>query len=89
MNPLGYPPAVTARGLAPSLGDLDGKTIFLVDVGFENSDNFMRQLEAWFGEHRPGVKTRLAKWRNQHLHDPELADQIRSEGDAAILGVGL
>jgi hypothetical protein len=89
MSPLGYPPAVTARGLAASLDGLDGKTIFLVDVGFENSDNFMRQLQAWFEEHRPRVRTKLAKWRNQHLHDPELADQIRSEGDAAILGVGL
>jgi hypothetical protein len=89
MSPLGYPPAVTARGLAPALENLDGKTIFLVDVGFENSDNFMEQLQAWFGEHRPGVKTRLAKWRNQHLHDPELSEQIRAEGDAAILGVGL
>jgi hypothetical protein len=89
MNPTGYPPKVTARGLAPSLDELDDKTVFLVDVGFENSDNFMLQLQSWFGEHRPRVKTRLAKWRNQHLHDPELSDQIRTEGDAAILGVGL
>lgn len=89
MNPMGYAPKVTARGLAPSLDGLDGKTIFLVDVGFENSDNFMQQLRSWFAEHHPAVDTRLAKWRNQHLPDPELADQIRTEGDAAILGVGL
>ncbi|HEX9644171.1 MAG TPA: hypothetical protein VGC11_09270 [Acidimicrobiia bacterium] len=89
MNPMGYPPKVTARGLAPSLATLDGKTVFLVDVGFENSDNFMQQLQAWFAQHQPRVTTRLAKWKNQHLPDPELSDQIRTEGDAAILGVGL
>lgn len=89
LNPVGYPPQVTARGLAPSLDTLDDKTLFLVDVGFENSDNFMQQLRGWFSRHHPGVETRLAKWRNQHQPDPELSDQIRTEGDAAILGVGL
>ena len=88
-NPTGYPPKVTARGLVPGLDGLDGKTLFLVDVGFENSDNFMAVLQEWFEEHHPEVKTHLAKWKNQHLPDPELSDQIRTEGDACILGVGL
>ena len=88
-NPTGYPPRVTGRGLAKGLDGLDGKTLFLVDVGFENSDNFMVVLQEWFREHHPNVETRLAKWKNQHLPDPELSDQIRTEGDACILGVGL
>jgi hypothetical protein len=88
-NPTGYPPKVTARGLVRGLDGLDGKTLFLVDVGFENSDNFMAVLQEWFEEHHPEVKTHLAKWKNQHLPDPELSDQIRTEGDACILGVGL
>jgi hypothetical protein len=89
LNPVGYPPKVTARGLAPSLDTLDGKTLFLVDVGFENSDNFMTQLQGWLREHRPGVRTQIVRWRDQHRPDPELCEQIRTEGDAAILGVGL
>jgi hypothetical protein len=88
-NPLGYPPKVTGRGLVKGLDRLDGKTVFLVDVGFENSDVFMQELQSWIGQNLPGVTTRLAKWKNQHLPDPELSDQIRTEGDAAILGVGL
>lgn len=89
LNPLGYPPKVQARGLAPSLDSLSGRTIFLVDVGFENSDNFMEQLRAWLGEHEPGVETRIVRWHDQHKPDPALCRQIQAEGDAAILGVGL
>ena len=37
LDPIGLPPKVTGRGLAPPLGALTGKTVFLVDVGFENS----------------------------------------------------
>jgi len=88
LNPTGYPPRVAGRGLAPPLGSLDGKTVFLVDVGFENSDNFMSQLQGWFRQHEPNVRTSVVRWRNQHAPDPDLCDRIRAEGDAAILGVG-
>ena len=89
LSPLGFPPQVTANGLAQSLDTLDGKRVFLVDVGFENSDNFMIQLQGWLAEHRPTVRTEIVRWRNQHLPDPELSARIKAEGDAAILGVGL
>ena len=48
LNPEGYPPKVSARGMAPSLDWLEGKKVFLVDVGFANSDNFIAQLHGWF-----------------------------------------
>ena len=89
LNPLGFPPAVTVKGLAPSLESLDGRKLFLVDVGFENSDNFMLQLQGWLAERQPSVRTEIVRWRNQHQPDPELSLRIQAEGDAAILGVGL
>ena len=89
LNPVGFPPKVVGRGLAPGLDRLDGKRLFLVDVGFENSDNFMLQLKGWLAEHEPGVRTEVVRWRDQHQPDPELCERIRHEGDAAILGVGL
>ena len=88
LNPEGYPPKVSARGMAPSLDKLDGKKVFLVDVGFANSDNFMTQLHGWFDEHRPTIKTEIVRWRDQHAPDPELCTRIRADGDAAIIGVG-
>jgi hypothetical protein len=89
LNPEGYPPKVVNRGLAAPLERLQGKTVFLVDVGFENSDNFMRQLQGWLADHEPSVRTEVARWADQHRPDPELSERIRSQGDAAILGVGL
>lgn len=88
LNPEGYPPTVAARGMAPGLDGLDGKKLFLVDVGFANSDNFIAQLHGWFSEHRPTIETEIVRWRDQHVPDPELCERIRAEGDAAIIGVG-
>jgi hypothetical protein len=88
LNPEGYPPKVTARGMAQSLDTLDGKKVFLVDVGFANSDNFMTQLHGWFEEHRPTVRTEVVRWRDQHQPDPALCGRIAAEGSAAIIGVG-
>lgn len=88
LSPAGYPPEVTAQGMAPSPGDLEGKTVFLVDVGFENSDNFVAQLHAWFSERRPEIRTRVVRWRDEYQPDPELCQRIEAEADAAILAVG-
>jgi len=88
LDPTGLPPRVTGRGLAPPLEGLVGKTLFLVDVGFENSDNFMSELQGWFARHQPNVRTSVVRWRNQHAPDPDLCNRIRADGDAAILGVG-
>jgi hypothetical protein len=90
LDPRGYPPKVDARGMAPALETLQGKRLFLVDVGFENSDNFMAQLHGWFDEHEhePGIRTEVVRMKDQHQPDPELYGRIAAEGDAAIIGVG-
>jgi hypothetical protein len=88
LDPTGYAPTVTGQGLAQGLGTLDGRRIFLVDVGFENSDEVMRQIQGWMAEHQPQTQTEVVRWRDQHLPDPELSARIRAEGDGAILGVG-
>jgi hypothetical protein len=88
LNPQGFPPKVSARGMAPGLDGLDGKKVYLVDVGFANSDNFMKELHGWFEDHRPAIRTEIVRWRDQHVPDPELCERIRTDGDAAIIGVG-
>ena len=88
LDPRGYPPNVDARGMAPALETLQGKRLFLVDVGFENSDNFMAQLQGWLEEHEPGIRTEVVRMKDQHQPDPELYGRIAAEGDAAIIGVG-
>ena len=88
-DPRGYPPKVVGKRLAPRLPSLDDKTVYLVDCLFDNSDVFMAEMQQWFAQHLPAVKTRIIKPRETWAEDPEMNAQITSDGNAAILGVGL
>jgi hypothetical protein len=79
----------TFASLAPRLESLDGKTIYLVDTGFGGSGRFLDQLQAWFAERMPSVKTvRRRKTGNIFRDDTkDLWAEIKDKGDAAILGV--
>ena len=55
LNPVGFPPKVTRKPLAPRLDTLEGKTVYLVDCRFDDSDVFLGQMQAWFAQHLPGV----------------------------------
>jgi hypothetical protein len=99
LNPEGY---TTVRGagqesgksrsftsLAPRLEKLDGKTVYLVDTGFGGSGRFLDQLQAWFADRMPSVKTvRRRKTGNIFRDDTkDLWAEIKDQGHAAILGV--
>lgn len=89
-DPRGYAPAVSGNRLAQRLEDgLGGKLVYLVDCLFDNSEVFMRQLQGWLAEHLPAVRTQIIKPRESWEDDPQMRARIESDGDAAILGVGL
>ncbi len=88
-DPRGYPPKVVGKRLAPRLQSLEGKTVYLVDCLFDNSDVFMGQLQDWFKQQLPSVKTPVIKPRESWVDDAGMRAKIASEGDAAVLGVGL
>jgi hypothetical protein len=89
LDPRGYPPKVVGKRLAPRLSTLDGKTIYLVDCLFDNSEVFIDQLHQWFGEHLPAVDVRTIKPKETWADDPDMRARIVADGDAAILGIGL
>jgi len=68
---------------------LDNKTVYLIDTGFGGSSKFMIQLQQWFSEKMPSVKTvRKRKPGIPFIGSaPELWNEIREKGDAAVLGV--
>ena len=45
MNPVGYPPKITPKPMAPRLDSLDGKTVYLVDPRFDDSGLFLHQVQ--------------------------------------------
>ncbi len=88
-DPRGYPPKVTGKPLAQRVDSLEGRTLYLVDCLFDNSEAFMDQLRAWFHEHLPAVDARIIRPKESWVDDPDMRARIQADGDAAILGVGL
>ena len=88
-DPRGYPPQVTGKPLAPRLQSLDGRTLYLVDCLFDNSDAFVEQLRGWFAENLPAVETPVIRPKESWVDDPEMRAKVEEDGDAAVLAVGL
>jgi hypothetical protein len=89
LNPTGYPPQVKHVPLAPRISSLDGKTVYLVDARFDDSDIFLKQMQAWFAEHMPSVKTVFKPMSSVYTKDdPATWEEIKAKGDAAIVACG-
>ena len=89
LNPMGFPPKIAAKALAPRLDTLNGRTVYLVDCRFDDSDVFLKQMQAWFAEHMPSVKTVFKPISSVYLvDDPATWEEIKARGHAAIVGVG-
>jgi hypothetical protein len=89
LNPIGYPPKITPKPMAPRLESLDGKKIYLVDPRFDDSGLFLRQVQDWFAEHMPSVKTDIVEMSSVYTKDdPKTWEMIKAKGDGAIIGVG-
>ncbi len=83
--------AASLEGLkmAPRLGSLEGKTVYLVETGFAGASEFMEEVQGWFQRNMPSVKTEFRHKRGSWgTDDPEMWAEIKKNGDAAIIGVG-
>lgn len=89
VNPKGTPPAIKLIPMAPRLDSLDGKTVYLVDTGFHGSDTLLDQMQIWFNENMPDVKTVFRRKAGPYAQDdPALWKEIKEKGNATIMAVG-
>ena len=86
---MGYPPAIEPVQMAPRTGQLNGKTLYLVDVRFDDSDLLLDEMDKWLKEHRPDIKTKRVSKSGTHSHpDPELFQEIAEHGAAMVMAGG-
>ena len=90
LHPRGQPTARSETlSLAPRLNSLDGKTVYLVDIGFGGGYEFLDEMRSWLSTTFPAVKPVLKRKRgNMLLDNPELWAEIKAQGHAVIFGVG-
>lgn len=89
LNPLGTPPPITLIPMAPRPDTLDGKTIYIVDVGFQLTEPFYEATKKLLTERFPKTKWVIKKKVGAFFHDdPKLWEEIKKKADGAIVGPG-
>lgn len=88
-NPVGYPPEISQKQLAPRPETLSGKTVYLIDCRFDDGDILVAQMANWFAENRSDVKVEVRRKSGVYTErDEPLYAEIQEKGDAAIVAVG-
>jgi hypothetical protein len=89
-------PAITSKmvdriPLTNRLDSLEGKTLYMVDIGWGGPDaaySVFEEMQGWFSENMPSVKTVLKRKQGPYsADDPELWKEIKEKGHAAIIGI--
>ncbi len=90
LNPLGTPPPIKLKTMAPRLDTLDGKTIYLVDDGYIGGDNLLYEIQDWFKANYPKT-TAIYKRKGGmgfEAEDPALWAEMKEKADAIIIALG-
>ncbi len=87
LNPLGTPPPIQVKQMAPRLKTLDGKTIYMINTGFPNSGRLLGEIGNWFKANYPKINIVMARGGMTNI-PPNVMAEIKEKADAVILGVG-
>jgi hypothetical protein len=91
MNPAVANRMVDRLPLSPRLDTIEGKTIYLVDIGWggpQAAPSVYEEIQAWFAQNKPSVKTVIRRIKGGYeSDDPGLWKEIKQNGHAALVGI--
>ena len=77
--------------LSPRLDTLEGKTLYMVDIGWggpEAAYSVFEEIAAWFAQNMPSVKTVIKRKSGPYSQDdPPLWKEIAKNANAAMIGI--
>ena len=88
VNPRGTPPPIRLVPMTSRFDTLDGKTIFVINIGF--GDTFLPEVQKVMAEKFPKTTWifRRKAGRDYFDDDPKLWAEIKEKGGGVIMGVG-
>jgi len=89
LSPEGIAPPTDRKVMAARPASLAGRTVFLLDAGYDNSDLFLAELAEALRAREPAVTVRTVKLVDIVEPAPAIYERIAKEGDFAICAVGL
>jgi len=89
LNPMGTPPPVQLKPMAPRLDSIKGKTIYIVNDGYPGSNILCAELEKGFKEKYPDT-TFIYKDKRGGMggEDQALWSEMEEKADAMIIPLG-
>ena len=76
--------------LSPRLDTFEGKTIYLVDIGWggpEAAPSVYEEMQAWFAQNKPSVKDEISKRKGSYMEDDPAVEGDSKKGHAAMIGI--
>jgi len=89
LNPLGQPPPINKIPMAPRIDNLEGKTVYIVDINFTDTHQLFTEMQKLLSAKYPKTKWEVrTKAGSYGDDDPKLWAEIKERGHAMIMGVG-
>jgi hypothetical protein len=89
LSPMGKPPSIELKAMAPRLDALDGKTLYLINDGYISTDVLLGAMQDWFKANMPKVNTVYRKKAGDFVsEEPQLWAEVKEKADAVVMGMG-
>lgn len=89
LNPKGTPPPIPLAPMAQRPAELEKRTVYFVDVGYEGGDSLLRAIMDWFSKNVPSATLVFReKAGTYEQEDAKLWAELKAKADGVVLAIG-